>query len=67
MEFPIDLSSYKPLEFKLSQESLDANQKRQLNTNIRLVRDSIIFFTAYANAKGLGDTPADLTISFLKS
>jgi len=54
MEFPIDLSQYHPLEFKLSQESLSDEQIQQLTTNIRLVRDSIIFFTAYANAKGLG-------------
>jgi transketolase C-terminal domain/subunit/transketolase N-terminal domain/subunit len=54
MEFPIDLSQYHPLEFKLSQESLSDGEIQQLSTNIRLVRDSIIFFTAYANAKGLG-------------
>ncbi len=54
MEFPIDLAQYRPLEFALSQESMDDDQVQQLTTNIQLVRDSIIFFTAYANARGLG-------------
>lgn len=54
MAFPIDLTGYQRLEFPLSQESLSREQLAQLSTNIRLVRDSIIFFTAYANARGLG-------------
>ncbi len=54
MAFPIDLTGYQRLEFPLSQESLTPEQLEQLTTNIRLVRDSIIFFTAYANARGLG-------------
>ena len=54
MAFPIDLTRYQPLEFSLSQESLGHDQLQQLTTNIQLVRDSIIFFTAYANARGLG-------------
>ena len=54
MAFPIDLNGYQRLEFPLSQESLSQEQLAQLSTNIRLVRDSIIFFTAYANARGLG-------------
>ncbi len=54
MAFPIDLTGYQRLEFPLSQESLSREQLAQLSTNIRLVRDSIIFFTAHANARGLG-------------
>jgi len=54
MDFPIDLTAYKPLAFDLRQNKLTAEQKTQLETNIRLARDSIIFFTAYANTKGLG-------------
>ena len=54
MTFPIDLSGYKPLEFSLSQSTLSDAQRDTLKTNIGLVRDSLIFFTALANVKGLG-------------
>lgn len=54
MDFPIDLSQYRPLSFSLSQSEMTPAQSDQLERNIRLVRDSIIFFTAYANTKGLG-------------
>ncbi len=54
MKFPIDLSSYKPLKFRTSQDGLDDDQRRSLVNNIQLVRDSLIFFTAFANCKGLG-------------
>ena len=54
MNFPIDLSAYQPLRFSLDQETLDAEQKAILQKNINLVRDSIVFFTALANTKGLG-------------
>ena len=54
MTFPIDLSGYKPLEFTISQSGLSDEQRETLKTNIGLVRDSLIFFTALANVKGLG-------------
>lgn len=54
MEFPINLDQYTPLAFDLAQAGLTPDQKQQLEKNIQLVRDSIIFFTAYANTKGLG-------------
>ncbi|MFC1815777.1 transketolase C-terminal domain-containing protein [Thermodesulfobacteriota bacterium] len=54
MNFPINLNRYKTLKFNLSQKEMTPEQKEQLKKNIRLVRDSIIFFTAYANTKGLG-------------
>ena len=54
MEFPINLDDYKPLTFHLSGQELTAEQKKNLTGNIQLVRDSIVFFTAYANTKGLG-------------
>jgi transketolase C-terminal domain/subunit/transketolase N-terminal domain/subunit len=54
MKFPIDLSSYKPLTFKVDQTELGSDQRRSLQDNIQLVRDSLIFFTALANCKGLG-------------
>jgi transketolase len=54
MNFPIDLSAYQPLRFSVGQERLDAEQRATLVRNINLVRDSIVFFTALANTKGLG-------------
>jgi len=52
--FPIDLGGYQPLAFSLAEETLDAAKREILAANIALVRDSLIFFTALANAKGLG-------------
>ncbi|MDX9835793.1 MAG: transketolase C-terminal domain-containing protein [Desulfobulbus sp.] len=54
MNFPIDLSAYQPLRLSAKQTQLDAEQRATLQSNISLVRDSIIFFTALANTKGLG-------------
>ena len=54
MDFPIDLSGYIPLKFDLKQEKLTEEQLQSLKNNIVLVRDSLIFFTALANVKGLG-------------
>lgn len=54
MTFPIDLSKYTPLKFTLTQEGMSAEQRATLEKNISIVRDSIVFFTALANTKGLG-------------
>ncbi len=54
MNFPIDFSAFKPLKFSFSQRQLTDENEVQLRQNIALVRDSIVFFTAYANTKGLG-------------
>ncbi len=54
MKFPIDLSGYTPLQLDLSQTALSEQQRATLVENIRIVRDSLIFFTALANVKGLG-------------
>ncbi|WP_319587048.1 transketolase C-terminal domain-containing protein [uncultured Desulfobulbus sp.] len=54
MKFPIDLSTYQPLRFSVAQESLTTEQRATLLANINLVRDSLVFFTALANSKGLG-------------
>lgn len=54
MNFPIDLNRYRSLTFDLAQTEPTAEQREQLAGNIQLVRDSIVFFTAYANTKGLG-------------
>ena len=54
MNFPIDLTTYRPLRFSLGQTDITPEQRGQLQHNINLVRDSIVFFTALANTKGLG-------------
>ena len=54
MQFPFNLEGYTPVKFDLSQKELTTHQMDQLSANIQLVRDSIIFFTAFANTKGLG-------------
>ncbi len=54
MKFPIDLSVYKQLVLTTSQDELSGEQRQQLVKNIEVVRDSIVFFTALANCKGLG-------------
>ncbi|MEY3458831.1 MAG: Transketolase [Planctomycetota bacterium] len=53
-EFPIPLHSYKPLSLDPRVPQLTAEQKTALQANIQLCRDAIIFFTAVADAKGLG-------------
>lgn len=54
MSFPIDVNQYKPLAIKPSQKKLTPEQKAQLLTNIQVVRDTIVFFTAIAGIKGYG-------------
>jgi transketolase len=54
MKFPIDLGAFKALKFSTSRSELIDEQAKQLRANIEVVRDSIVFFTAYANTKGLG-------------
>ncbi len=53
-KFPIDLKDYKPLTFDISKPTLSSEQKKQLIKNIQLVRDTVVFFTAYAKAKDIG-------------
>ncbi len=54
MQFPLDLDKYTPVTFDLSQPEISQDQLEALAMNIQLIRDSIVFFTAYANTKGLG-------------
>ena len=54
MSFPIDLSSYQPVKLDPANASLTDEQREQLKHNIQLSRDTIVFFTAVAAAKGLG-------------
>ncbi len=51
--FPIDLSQLKPLSLDPAQSALTDDQKATLKFNVQLCRDAIVFFTAYAGAKGL--------------
>ncbi len=54
MNFPIDVSQYKPVSIDPQQGPLTPEQREQLLTNIQVVRDTIIFYTAIAGIKGLG-------------
>ncbi len=52
MSFPIDVSKYKPLSLDPAKAGLTAKRKAQLETNVAIVRDTIVFFTAIAGIKG---------------
>ena len=54
MAFPIDLSSYRPVALDPARSELTSDERAQLETNIQLCRDVIIFYTAVACAKGVG-------------
>lgn len=54
MSFPIDLGAFRHLPLDPQKPKLDADVREQLEKNIQLCRDAIIFFTALAGAKGLG-------------
>jgi transketolase N-terminal domain/subunit len=53
MRFPIDLAAFAPLALDPTQP-LSAGDRAKLAQNIALARDAIVFFTAVADAKGLG-------------
>jgi len=53
MRFPIDLGRFEPLALDPGRP-LDVGQRATLERNIALCRDTIVFFTAVAAAKGLG-------------
>jgi transketolase len=53
MRFPIDLGSYQPVALQPS-VALKDSDRSALQKNIALARDAIVFFTAVADAKGLG-------------
>jgi transketolase len=67
--FPIDLNALEPLKLNPAVTILTAAQKASLKHNIQLCRDTIVFFTALAGAKGLSghtggayDTVPEVTI-----
>jgi transketolase len=51
--FPIDLSKIQPLSLDPAVTTLTEAQRTVLRDNIQLCRDAIVFFTAYAGARGL--------------
>lgn len=53
-EFPIPLDQYKALPLDPMNPKLTAEQRDTLKKNIEICRDAIVFFTAIADAKGLG-------------
>lgn len=53
MGFPINTSNYRPLVLDPTQPTLSRKALAQLKTNIQIVRDTIIFYTAVAGIKGL--------------
>jgi transketolase len=55
MSFPIDVSNYNPVAIDpFNGGTITPEQKAQLQTNIEIVRDTIVFFTAVAGIKGFG-------------
>lgn len=54
MPFEVDLSKFVPMKLDPASTTLSADQKKTLQANIQLCRDAIVFFTAIADAKGLG-------------
>ncbi len=53
-DFPIDLGSFQRISLDPSNPKLTDEQRTALQSNIDLCRDAIVFFTAIADAKGLG-------------
>lgn len=53
-EFPIPLDQYKAIPLDPKKPQLTAEQRQTLKHNIEICRDAIVFFTAIADAKGLG-------------
>ena len=51
--FPIDLTRLEPLALDPKTTTLTDEQRARLKRNIQLCRDAIVFFTAYAGARGL--------------
>jgi transketolase len=52
-QFPIDLSKLKRIALDPKNETLTPEQRDDLKFNIQLMRDTIVFFTSLAGAKGL--------------
>ena len=53
-EFPIPLHEYNVVPLDPAKTELTSEQQEQIEKNIQICRDAIIFFTAIGGAKGLG-------------
>lgn len=53
-EFPVPLNQYKAISLDPKNPKLTSEQRETLKKNIDICRDAIVFFTAIADAKGLG-------------
>ncbi len=53
-KFPLDLSTIKPLALDPGKPQISASDLETLKNNIQVFRDVVVFFTAIADAKGLG-------------
>src|SRR4051812_18547297 len=53
VSFPYGLGTFSPMSLSLGAK-LSAQAKAQLEANIKVCRDVIVFFTAIGDAKGLG-------------
>ncbi|TEB14863.1 transketolase [Coprinellus micaceus] len=52
-KFPIDLKSFKKLKLDPKKPQLSKEEKEVLTFNIQLLRDTIVYFTATASARGV--------------
>jgi transketolase len=52
-KFPIDLGKLRPLKLNPAVSTLTDDERAALRQNIQLARDTIVFFTALAGARGL--------------
>ncbi len=52
--FPIDLAAYRPLALDPARPELSPAERADLQANIQLCRDAIVFFTATGAARGVG-------------
>lgn len=52
-KFPIDLKSFKKIKLDPSKSKLTSEEKEALQFNIQLLRDTIVYFTAFASARGV--------------
>lgn len=51
-KFPIPLDQFKPVPLSLKETKLTPEHKKNLQANINLLRDAIVFFTASGAARG---------------
>nr|BAW33011.1 transketolase [Moniliella megachiliensis] len=52
-KFPVPLDHFKPVPLSLKETKLTEEHKKNLQANIKLLRDAIVFFTASGAARGV--------------